>query len=69
MKIHLVVTDFFYADGRPDGQADMMKLTVAFHNFSHSSKMGYYLLYLFCTLGKWQKFFCNIYGSINSKGM
>ena len=66
MKTHPVVTETFM---QTDGQADMMKLPVAFLNFSHSSKIGYYLLYLLCTLGNWYKIVCSIYGSMNSKGM
>ena len=53
---------------RTDGQADVSKLTVAFHNFSYSSKMRYYLLYLFCKLGNWHKIVYSIYGSTNSNG-
>jgi hypothetical protein len=65
MKIRLVVTEFFYADGR----ADETKLTAAFRSFLHSSKMQYYLLYLFSTLWNWHKALYSIYISTNGKGM
>ena len=38
MKIRPVGAELFYADGRTDRQADMMKLRVAFHNFAKASK-------------------------------
>jgi len=33
MKIYLVGAELFHMDGRTDGQTDMMKLIVVFHNF------------------------------------
>jgi len=38
MKIHLVGTDIFHADGRTDGRTDMMKLMVTFCNFANAPK-------------------------------
>ena len=54
---------------RPDRQADMTKLTVAFCSFSNSSNIGYYLLNLFCTPGNWHNIVCTIYISMNSNFM
>jgi hypothetical protein len=34
MKIHPVGAELFYAGGRTDGQTDMMKPVVAFHDFA-----------------------------------
>jgi len=38
MKIHPVVAQFSYADGRTDGQTDMTLLIVAFRNFANEPK-------------------------------
>ena len=38
MKIRPVGAELFHVNGRTDGQADVMKLTVAFRNFTNSSK-------------------------------
>ena len=38
MKICQVGTELFHADGCTDGQTDMTKLIVAFHNFVNASK-------------------------------
>jgi hypothetical protein len=38
MKTLTVGTEFFQADGRTDGQTDIMKLRVAFRNFSKAPK-------------------------------
>jgi hypothetical protein len=36
MKIRPVGAKLFHADGRKDGQTDMAKLRVAFHNFAYA---------------------------------
>jgi hypothetical protein len=38
MKIHLVGAELFHTDGRTDGQTDMMKLIVIFHNIVNMPK-------------------------------
>ena len=38
MKILPMDTEFFYADGRTDGQTDMTKITVPFYNFENALK-------------------------------
>jgi len=38
MKIHPVGAELFHAEGQMDGRTDMMKLTVAFHNFANMPK-------------------------------
>jgi hypothetical protein len=38
MKIRPVETELFHTDGRTGGQTDMMKLIVAFRNFSNAPK-------------------------------
>jgi hypothetical protein len=38
MKIYLVGAELFPVDGQTDGQTDMMKLIVAFHNFVSAAK-------------------------------
>jgi hypothetical protein len=36
MKIHRVAAEFFHSDGRKNGQTDMTKLILAFHNFANN---------------------------------
>jgi Fe-S-cluster formation regulator IscX/YfhJ len=38
MKILAVGEELFQVDGRTDGQTDMTKLIVAFHNFTNAPK-------------------------------
>jgi len=38
VKIHPVGAKLFHADGRTDGQTDMMKLIVVFHNYVNMPK-------------------------------
>ena len=38
MKIRPVSAELFHADGRIDGQTDMTKLIVVFHNFANAPK-------------------------------
>ena len=38
MKICPVAAELFHVDGQTDGQTDMTKITVAFHNFANSPK-------------------------------
>jgi hypothetical protein len=38
MKIHLVGAELIHRDGRTDGQTDVMKLIVIFHNFVNMPK-------------------------------
>ena len=38
MKIRPVGAELFHADRRTDGQTDVLKLTVAFHNFAKAHK-------------------------------
>jgi len=38
MKISPVRADLFHANGRIDGQTDMTKLIVVFHNFANTPK-------------------------------
>jgi hypothetical protein len=38
MKIRQVGAELFHADGRPDRQTHMTKLTVAFRNFANAPK-------------------------------
>jgi hypothetical protein len=40
MKIRPVEAELFHADGQRDGQTDMTKLIVAFHNFANAPKKG-----------------------------
>jgi hypothetical protein len=37
MKIRPVAAELFHADGRTDGQTDIMKLKVAFRNFAEKT--------------------------------
>lgn len=41
MKICLVGAELLLVGGRTDGQIDVMKLIVAFHNFSNAIKNGH----------------------------
>jgi len=47
MKLRPVGAELFYVDTRTDGQTDMTKLTVAFHNFENTPKHDSFISY-FC---------------------
>jgi D-mannonate dehydratase len=41
MKIRLVGAELFHEDERTDGQTDMAKLIVAFHNFAKATNQSF----------------------------
>jgi len=45
MNIRLVGSEFFHADGRPDTQPDMTKVTVAISNFANAPTEGEVFLF------------------------